>query len=137
MYFTPFQIGGHHADGDFAVRGKEPKDEVQIYTWMDATLRELTDLVQRIPLFWMFCGVASNIYGCPHVCLLVLVRWGFCFRGIIGSYSFCLFVCFHLTFTCICCIYHQSSVGIMNLLTQLLCWKGSLGLCSCDIILLV
>ena len=30
---------------DFAVRGKEPKDEVQIYTWKDATLRELTDLV--------------------------------------------------------------------------------------------
>ncbi|KAK9198547.1 hypothetical protein WN944_013732 [Citrus x changshan-huyou] len=32
---------------DFAVRGKEPKDEVQIYTWKDATLRELTDLVLR------------------------------------------------------------------------------------------
>lgn len=39
------QIGGHHSDNEFAVRGKEPKDEVQIYTWMDATLRELTDLV--------------------------------------------------------------------------------------------
>lgn len=31
---------------DFAVRGKEPKDEVQIYTWKDATLRELTELVR-------------------------------------------------------------------------------------------
>ncbi len=30
---------------NFAIRGKEPKDEVQIYTWCDATLRELTDLV--------------------------------------------------------------------------------------------
>ena len=39
------QIGGHHSREDFAVRGKEPKDEVQIYTWKDATLRELTDLV--------------------------------------------------------------------------------------------
>lgn len=39
------QIGGHHTMDDFAVRGKEPKDEVQIYTWKDATLRELTDLV--------------------------------------------------------------------------------------------
>ena len=39
------QIGGHHANEDFAVRGKEPKDEVQIYTWKDATLREITDLV--------------------------------------------------------------------------------------------
>lgn len=30
------------------MRGKEPKDEVQIYTWMDATLRELTDLVKEV-----------------------------------------------------------------------------------------
>jgi histone deacetylase complex subunit SAP18 len=30
------------------VRGKEPKDEVQIYTWKDATLRELTDLVSLL-----------------------------------------------------------------------------------------
>ncbi|KAG2380438.1 Histone deacetylase complex subunit SAP18 Sin3-associated polypeptide [Vigna angularis] len=35
---------------DFAVRGKEPKDEVQIYTWKDATLRELTDLVIAISI---------------------------------------------------------------------------------------
>ena len=39
------QNGGHHTQEDFAVRGGEPKDEVQIYTWKDATLRELTDLV--------------------------------------------------------------------------------------------
>ncbi|XP_060674252.1 uncharacterized protein LOC107430153 isoform X2 [Ziziphus jujuba] len=38
------KLGGHHSEEDFAVRGKEPKDEVQIYTWKDATLRELTDL---------------------------------------------------------------------------------------------
>ncbi|KAB1200896.1 Histone deacetylase complex subunit SAP18 [Morella rubra] len=42
------KIGGHHSDEDFAVRGKEPKDEVQIYTWKDATLRELTDLVKEV-----------------------------------------------------------------------------------------
>ncbi len=30
---------------DFAIHGKEPKDEVHIYTWCDATLQELTDLV--------------------------------------------------------------------------------------------
>lgn len=41
------QSGGHHIAEHFAVRGKEPKDEVQIYTWKDATLRELTDLVLR------------------------------------------------------------------------------------------
>ena len=39
------QVGGHHSNEEFSVRGKEPKDEVQIYTWKDATLRELTDLV--------------------------------------------------------------------------------------------
>ncbi|KAF3790974.1 Histone deacetylase complex subunit [Nymphaea thermarum] len=39
------KIGTHHTKEDFAVRGKEPKDEVQIYTWKDATLRELTDLI--------------------------------------------------------------------------------------------
>ncbi|KAK9277070.1 hypothetical protein L1049_006609 [Liquidambar formosana] len=42
------KIGGHHNMDDFAVRGKEPKDEVQIYTWKDATLRELTDLVKEV-----------------------------------------------------------------------------------------
>ncbi|XVE77020.1 hypothetical protein DITRI_Ditri13aG0028400 [Diplodiscus trichospermus] len=42
------RIGGHHSKEDFAVRGKEPKDEVQIYTWKDATLRELTDLVKEV-----------------------------------------------------------------------------------------
>ncbi|KAF4369537.1 hypothetical protein CsatB_003931 [Cannabis sativa] len=42
------KIGGHHSEEDFAVRGKEPKDEVQIYTWKDATLRELTDLVKEV-----------------------------------------------------------------------------------------
>ncbi|GMY30168.1 histone deacetylase complex subunit SAP18-like [Fagus crenata] len=42
------KIGSHHGDEDFAVRGKEPKDEVQIYTWKDATLRELTDLVKEV-----------------------------------------------------------------------------------------
>ncbi|OMP00491.1 Sin3 associated polypeptide p18 [Corchorus olitorius] len=42
------KIGSHHSNEDFAVRGKEPKDEVQIYTWKDATLRELTDLVKEV-----------------------------------------------------------------------------------------
>lgn len=40
--------GAHHTVEDFSVRGKEPKDEVQIYTWRDATLRELTDLVKEV-----------------------------------------------------------------------------------------
>ncbi|KAJ6803873.1 putative histone deacetylase complex subunit SAP18 [Iris pallida] len=42
------QVGGHHVKEDFAVRGNEPKDEVQIYTWMDATLRELTHRVKEV-----------------------------------------------------------------------------------------
>lgn len=41
-------MGAHHTMEEFAVRGKEPKDEVQIYTWKDATLRELTDLVKEV-----------------------------------------------------------------------------------------
>ncbi|KAH9537456.1 hypothetical protein CY35_16G053700 [Sphagnum magellanicum] len=32
----------------FATRGKESKDEVQIYTWRDTTLRELTDLMKEV-----------------------------------------------------------------------------------------
>lgn len=44
------KTGGHHSDEEFATRGKEPKDEVQIYTWKDATLRELTDLVKEVAL---------------------------------------------------------------------------------------
>uniref|UniRef100_A0A8R7QPI0 Histone deacetylase complex subunit SAP18 n=1 Tax=Triticum urartu TaxID=4572 RepID=A0A8R7QPI0_TRIUA len=44
------KVGGHHLNEEFSERGKEPKDEVQIYTWKDATLRELTDLVKEVAL---------------------------------------------------------------------------------------
>lgn len=33
------RLGAHHQLEDFVRRGDEPKDEVQVYTWMDATLR--------------------------------------------------------------------------------------------------
>ena len=33
------QLGAHHQLGEYMRRGQEPKDEVQMYTWMDATLR--------------------------------------------------------------------------------------------------
>nr|GEV55745.1 pentatricopeptide repeat-containing protein At3g24000, mitochondrial [Tanacetum cinerariifolium] len=39
-----FFVGGHHKQAEFAVRGKEPKGEVQIYTSIDTILLELTDL---------------------------------------------------------------------------------------------
>jgi len=42
------KVGGLHRAEEFASRGKEPKEEVQIYTWPDATLRELTDLVKEV-----------------------------------------------------------------------------------------
>ena len=46
---TPaLQHGAHHHLEEFAERGKEPKEEVQVYTWMDATLRELTELIQEV-----------------------------------------------------------------------------------------
>ncbi|GAB4813144.1 hypothetical protein N2152v2_000190 [Parachlorella kessleri] len=42
------KLGSHHHLEDFGKRGQEPKDEVQMYTWMDATLRELCDLVKEV-----------------------------------------------------------------------------------------
>lgn len=46
---------------DFKVRGKEPKDEVQIYTWKDATLRELTDLVMHTFLLNIFFFLVMSL----------------------------------------------------------------------------
>lgn len=43
------KLGGHHRLEDFArVKGDEADEEVQIYTWPDATLRELSDLVKEV-----------------------------------------------------------------------------------------
>ncbi|XP_041054929.1 histone deacetylase complex subunit SAP18 isoform X2 [Carcharodon carcharias] len=39
--------GRHHRVDDFA-RGNVPSSELQIYTWMDATLKELTSLVKEV-----------------------------------------------------------------------------------------
>lgn len=39
----------HYRLEDYAKRGHEPTDdEIQIYTWPDATLRELADLVAEV-----------------------------------------------------------------------------------------
>ncbi|XP_002162376.1 histone deacetylase complex subunit SAP18 isoform X1 [Hydra vulgaris] len=40
-------IGGHHKIEDFA-SGKTPSNELQIYTWKDATLKELMNLVKEV-----------------------------------------------------------------------------------------
>jgi len=37
----------HHSPAEYA-RGKTPANELQIYTWMDATLKELTSLVKEV-----------------------------------------------------------------------------------------
>merc|ERR1711907_424370 len=43
------KLGSHHSPTEFTLRGKEPThDEVQIYTWPDATLRELTTLIKEV-----------------------------------------------------------------------------------------
>lgn len=43
------KLGGHHRLEEFArVGGQDIDDEVQIYTWQDATLRELSDLVKEV-----------------------------------------------------------------------------------------
>uniref|UniRef100_A0A3B4GHT9 Histone deacetylase complex subunit SAP18 n=1 Tax=Pundamilia nyererei TaxID=303518 RepID=A0A3B4GHT9_9CICH len=39
--------GRHHRVDEFA-RGNVPSSELQIYTWMDATLKELTSLVKEV-----------------------------------------------------------------------------------------
>ncbi|XP_045499050.1 histone deacetylase complex subunit SAP18 [Colias croceus] len=39
--------GRHNSPSDYA-RGGVPQNELQIYTWMDATLRELTSLVKEV-----------------------------------------------------------------------------------------
>jgi len=43
------KLNGHHEKEEFAEHGKEPVgDEVQIYTWKDATLKELTELIRGV-----------------------------------------------------------------------------------------
>ena len=48
MCACALQHGAHHHLEEFAERGKEPKEEVQVYTWMDGSLRELTELIQEV-----------------------------------------------------------------------------------------
>ncbi|GKB07036.1 histone deacetylase complex subunit SAP18 [Tanacetum coccineum] len=45
------RVRGHHNQAEFVVQDREPKDEVQIYTWMDATLCDLTDMVFKFEHF--------------------------------------------------------------------------------------
>ena len=42
------QIGAHHGVFDYARRNNYPKGEVAVYTWQDASLRELTELVKEV-----------------------------------------------------------------------------------------
>uniref|UniRef100_A0A7S1STK2 Histone deacetylase complex subunit SAP18 n=1 Tax=Tetraselmis chuii TaxID=63592 RepID=A0A7S1STK2_9CHLO len=42
------KLGSHHKLEEYQRNGELPKGEVQVYTWMDATLRELTDLVKEV-----------------------------------------------------------------------------------------
>ena len=43
-----YKIGGHHRAEEFDRRGREPQEEVQIYTWRNATFREITDLLKQV-----------------------------------------------------------------------------------------
>lgn len=53
--YVMLQTGSHHVLEDFGRRGEEPKEEVQIYTWEDATLRcntfTVTGLICHFPSF--------------------------------------------------------------------------------------
>ncbi|KAL6128832.1 hypothetical protein ACLB2K_072186 [Fragaria x ananassa] len=69
------KAGSHHVSDDFAVRGKEPKDEVQIYTWKDASLRELTDLVKEVaPTARRKNAKLSFAFAYPDKCGRFIVR---------------------------------------------------------------
>ena len=51
------QIGAHHGVFDYARRNNYPKGEVAVYTWQDASLRELTELVKEVgACVVMLCG---------------------------------------------------------------------------------
>ncbi|GJS61834.1 histone deacetylase complex subunit SAP18 [Tanacetum coccineum] len=41
-------VRGHHNQAEFAIQDREPKDEVRIYTWMDAALCDFTYMVKRM-----------------------------------------------------------------------------------------
>jgi histone deacetylase complex subunit SAP18 len=45
---TFVKVGGQFRPEDFESPHKLPEDELQIYTWHDATLREITDLVRDV-----------------------------------------------------------------------------------------
>ncbi len=58
--------GGHHRLEEFQRRGEEPEGELTMYTWPDATLRELTDLVKEVPpccmgTFWPEAAVLHTV----------------------------------------------------------------------------
>ncbi|WIA38884.1 hypothetical protein OEZ86_002158 [Tetradesmus obliquus] len=42
------KLGGHNRLEAYAKRGAEPPGEVAVYTWPDATLRELAELVREV-----------------------------------------------------------------------------------------
>eukprot|EP01114_Cavostelium_apophysatum_P018000 TRINITY_DN5472_c0_g1_i1.p1 TRINITY_DN5472_c0_g1~~TRINITY_DN5472_c0_g1_i1.p1 ORF type:complete len:148 (+),score=14.89 TRINITY_DN5472_c0_g1_i1:291-734(+) len=43
-----YKMSAHNRAELFDRRGDEPSDEIQIYTWKDATLREITTLLQQV-----------------------------------------------------------------------------------------
>jgi histone deacetylase complex subunit SAP18 len=44
-----WKLNGHHSLDDFNNAANLPQDDqVQIYTWKDATLREITELIQQV-----------------------------------------------------------------------------------------
>lgn len=42
------QLGGHHRPDDFKGIEVHPRDEIAIYTWRDATVREIHDLLAEV-----------------------------------------------------------------------------------------
>ncbi|KAF0753576.1 histone deacetylase complex subunit SAP18 isoform X1 [Aphis craccivora] len=63
---------GHHNNLSEYYRGAVPGNELQIYTWMDATLRELTGLIKEVNIESRVRGttfdfvLVSPEYNCPR-----------------------------------------------------------------------
>ncbi|KAJ8655948.1 hypothetical protein O0I10_008388 [Lichtheimia ornata] len=42
------RVGGHHANHEYTIDSVPSTDELQLYTWMNATLEELAQLIQEV-----------------------------------------------------------------------------------------
>ena len=66
----------HHRPDDFS-RNQTPTNELQVYTWMDASLKEITNLVKEVHPESRKKGTIFDFAICYQVCTIIL-RQNFC-----------------------------------------------------------